>query len=143
VIAANDDLRSSKHLDRLQQITAGEVCHFIYQAASRSSIRYHNNGHASRGTIWLPIKTAMVIKRAPWPTVTQDWTDRQTASGAGAREISAFLEGLSANVDKISSREIRPQVGDMTDNVYRAAINMLKAHPPAGWGPEGRSWVRV
>jgi hypothetical protein len=154
VIAANDDLRSSKHLDRLQEITAGEVCHFIYQAASRSSIRYHNNGHASRGTIWLPIKTAMVlpmverlafpgIKRAPWPTVTQDWTGRQTASGAGAREISAFLEGLPADVDKISSREIRPQVGDMTDNVYRAAINMLKAHPPAGWSPEGRSWLRA
>ncbi len=83
------------------------------------------------------------IKRAPWPTVTQDWTDRQTASGAGAREISAFLEGLPADVDKISSREIRPQVGDMTDNVYRAAINMLKAHPPAGWSPEGRSWLRA
>ena len=54
-----------------------------------------------------------------------------------------FLEGLSGEVDKISSREIRPQVGDMTDNVYRAAIGMLKAHPPAGWRPEGRSWLRV
>ena len=54
-----------------------------------------------------------------------------------------FLEGLPADVDKISSREIRQHAGTMTDNVYRAAIGMLKAHPPTGWRPEGRSWLRV
>jgi hypothetical protein len=138
----------------LEEIKRGEIANILYQALSRGSCRFTENGKARPMNAWIvhhdPAVRPVLDKVMPGAV----WRDWRGSYGAGierktyglAVKMAEYLRGLSPDVQKISSRQLKEGagLGDVPDRTFTKARQLLAEGGVEGvrWTLSGRSFVR-
>ncbi|HLI12821.1 MAG TPA: hypothetical protein VKY65_14610 [Alphaproteobacteria bacterium] len=155
-IGQRDDLLVDLgELTSIEDIKRGEIANILYQAMSRGSSRFTENGRARPMKVWLVhhdprIKEVLdkVMPGAVWTAWNGEHGsgfERKTYSAAV--RIAEFLRGLSEETQQISSKRLKVAAGlaDLPAQTFKDARNLLfsGSMDAAGWQLVGRSFVRT
>jgi hypothetical protein len=152
IVAQQDDLLIPVTQEQLSKVKASEVAHNLYQGMSRGSCRIVVNGRSRRMKVWLTISDPKVreLLDLAMPGVTwAKWDTKhlrpdETKIEDTARKIAEYLDGLSAEITKVSTRAIKRAVEGLSDVPMRSfteAVRQVCEFTP--WGLDGRSLTRL
>lgn len=143
------DLTGELDSDEITRVIRSETAHSLYQGLSRGACRVVEDGEAKPMRFWLTLSgnhagpiQKLLDDRMPDLQWT-DWVSQPTKESEAAKAIGDYLDGLPAEVTRVSSREVKRGAGLtklVNDTFQRARDAALKGRP--GWQLDGRSVVR-
>lgn len=137
--------------DIVEELSLSEVCHLVYQALSRGSCRVVEHGHAKAMTAYVihrdeKIKRLLgeVMPGAVWKIwKAQHIQVKPGTIQAIAADIQQYLAGLSKDVRRVSTRQIKQCLGfaQVPSRTFTWAIRRVIEGGQTGWILSGRSLV--
>jgi hypothetical protein len=156
ILGQKDLLTAKVDKSILEEVLRGEICHLIYQGASRGACRRVNEGQSLPMKLFILHKDILVQRELQKVLPGAKWQQWQPAyetsvtKGVADRMVYAILsllQSLDENMNMISTKKVKAILGlDPSDGAQKKAFSRaatLVMELDAFWTFKRRSFVRV
>jgi hypothetical protein len=151
IAGQSDDLKSDIQHEDIKRVHNSEIAHLSFQALSRGSCRKVNKGYAEPMKVWVMhrgLHLRPLLEKVMGGCKWLQW-DEVDPVNAGIRDraaqtILSFLDGMNDTVCKISTSQLRKELGspDISKTSWTSALNKAM-NATQQWCLQGRSVIRV
>jgi hypothetical protein len=152
IVGQQDDLQSTVDNSLIREMLDSEIAHVVYQGLSRGASRVVIDGQASPMQLFLIHRDlgirkslARVMPGVSWKVWKPQFMKADTIGTTAliALKVSEFLAGLDAKRSRISTRQLKVELGvTAASRTFSDALSLLGS-TAADWRLDGRSLVRA
>lgn len=149
-VGQRGDLETEVTRSTIKSIQQSESAHLVYQALSRGSCRFINDGQARPMKAWIihdGVEVKEDLEKVMPGAVWRDWhiegVSHPRKIAKLAERIKGHLETLPESIDKVSVRQLKADldIAAMPAETVRLA-RLAALGEPLGWRIDRRSFVR-